>query len=427
MDIALMFILAGVVIFLGFFGEIIFRKTKIPDAIFLISFGVAISYFFHWIDPAKFSSIAVVFTTFALVFIGFEGALNLNIERLVKGFGKGTLLTLANFFISIGVVTIIAKIAGWSWLNSILLGVILGSISAEIVVPMLKSLGLRETSVLSLTVESALGDVLSVLGALTIINFVKLGGLTWTTFADTFLFYFAISAAIGIILGIIWVFFLKRMENVARSYMITIAFMILIFGVLEYFGYGGAFACLSFGLTLGNSKTFLAVLKKENYVFNITPNQKFFFSQIGFFLTTFFFVYLGTLMDFSQTRLIITGIIITMALFMVRPLAVYLTFRKDVVSKDRALMESIVPRGLSAAILAQYPLQNALKGTENFPIVVLTVVFLSIVLCTILVFMIRRGWFKGFGKMYVGIYQKTDKTFKKEMRDMKKQTRERGN
>ncbi len=423
MDIALMFILAGVVIFLGFFGEIIFRKTKIPDAIFLISFGVAISYFFHWIDPAKFSSIALVFTTFALVFIGFEGALNLNIERLVKGFGKGTLLTLANFFISIGVVTIIAKIAGWSWLNSILLGVILGSISAEIVVPMLKSLGLRETSVLSLTVESALGDVLSVLGALTIINFVKLGGFTWATFADTFLFYFAISAAIGIILGIIWVFFLKYMENISRSYMITIAFMILIFGVLEYLGYGGAFACLSFGLTLGNSKTFLAVLKKENYVFNITPNQKFFFSQIGFFLTTFFFVYLGTLMDFSQTRLIITGIIITMALFMVRPLAVYLTFRKDVVSKDRALMESIVPRGLSAAILAQYPLQNALGGTGNFPIVVLTVVFLSIVLCTILVFMIRHGWFKGFGKMYVGIYKKTDRTFKKEIRDMKKQQR----
>ncbi|MDP2750333.1 MAG: cation:proton antiporter, partial [Nanoarchaeota archaeon] len=284
MDITLMFILAGFIIFLGFFGEIIFRRTKVPDALFLIIFGVIISQALHWIDPVRFNNIAAIFTTFALVFMGFEGAINLNISRIIKGLGKGTLLTFANFIISVSVVTVIGKISGFSLVNSVLLGVVLASISAEIVIPMLKSLGMREESVLSLTVESALGDVLCVLSALTIMKFINIGEFTWAAFGNNFLLYFIISVIIGIILGILWVFFLKLMENISRSYMITIACMVLLFGIVEYFGYDGAFSCLAFGLVLGNSEIFLKVLKKQDYTFKITPNQKFFFSQISFFM-----------------------------------------------------------------------------------------------------------------------------------------------
>lgn len=413
MDLTIIFILAGVIIFLGFFGEIIFRKTKIPDALLLLAFGMLLSRYFSQINLGGYNDIIIIFTTFAMVFLGFEGAVNLNIERLIKGFGKGALLTFANFFISVIIVTLIAKIAGLSWLSSLILGIILGAISSEIVIPMLKSLGLREASVMSLTIESALGDVLCILSLIIAIKFAKVGEITWSVVANTIFVYFLVSIIIGLILGLLWIFFLKSTEHVSKSYMITIAFVALIYGAVTYFKYDGAFACLAFGLVLGNSETFLKVLRKQQYAFTINPHQKFFFSQISFFVKTFFFVYLGLLMVFANTRLVLIGVIITIALFLARPIAVYIAFRKDAVSKDRALMETIVPRGLAAAVLAQIPMQSGIKGTESFSVIVLIVVLLSIAIATFLVFLIRHGWFKGFGKVYANIYTTEAKKVKK--------------
>ncbi len=421
MNIAYIFILAAAVLFLGFFGELIFRKTKIPEAILLILFGIIIGRLANWIDPKNFQSFIIIFTTFALVFIAFEGALHLNMQKLTKEFGRGTLLTFLNLTLSIAVVTIIAKLSGWSWINSLLLGVVLGSISSEIVIPMIKNLGLRESSALSLTVESAIGDVICVLGALTIIKLIKIGSFSWASFLNSFLVYFLLSFITGIVLGIIWIIIVKKFEHISKSYMTTIAFIALIFGAVELIKLDGAIACLSFGLVLGNSKLLFSIIKKENYVFEVAPNQKFFFSQITFFVETFFFVYLGIVMSFASAKIIFIGIIITIALFFVRPLAVYIAFRKDVISKDRALLESIVPRGLSAAVLAQIPLQYGIKGTEDFSAIALIVIFLSIVISTIMVFAIRRNWFRGVGSVYSELYSKSNRNLKGFKKDFKRE------
>ena len=81
MDVNTIFVVSGIIIFVGFLGEYIFRKTNIPDFIWLMLFGAILGTFFDISKNAGFTQIAPIFTTFALIFILFEGAINIDIKK----------------------------------------------------------------------------------------------------------------------------------------------------------------------------------------------------------------------------------------------------------------------------------------------------------------------------------------------------------
>lgn len=43
------FLIAGIIIFIGFFGTLFFQKTRIPDVLFLIVIGVLLGPIAGWI------------------------------------------------------------------------------------------------------------------------------------------------------------------------------------------------------------------------------------------------------------------------------------------------------------------------------------------------------------------------------------------
>ena len=95
-----MFAIAGVILFVGFLGELIFQKTNIPDVIWLMIIGALLGYFFDIANAPGFNQIAPIFTTFALIYILFEGAINIDIKKLVKGVIGGSSLSVLSFLIS---------------------------------------------------------------------------------------------------------------------------------------------------------------------------------------------------------------------------------------------------------------------------------------------------------------------------------------
>ena len=70
--------------------------------------------------------------------------------------------------------------------------------------------------------------------------------------------------------------------------------------------------------------------------------------------------------------------------------------RKDVTKRDRNLIISLGPKGLVAAVLASLPMQKAATGVgdmvsaEAIQNVSYAVVLISILLCSVLVFMIEK-------------------------------------
>ncbi len=404
--LVLLFAVVGVIIFLGFIGDIVFKRTNIPDIIWLIVFGVVIGFFFDIRSISYSHEIASVFTTFALIFILFEGSLNIQLRDLFKSMSKTTVITLMSFAISIIATVLIGSFLGISTLKLVLLGAIIGGTSSAVVIPISEKTKVKPETTAVLKLESSFSDVLCILVGLTIMGILAGSAFDLSITLNSLLGSFAIAIFVGVVAGIFWIPVLKFSHKHAKSYLITIAFMLLLYSFVEYISANGAIACLAFGIVLGNSQKISELMKKDDTSAALSSNEKFFYSQIGFFIKAFFFVYLGMLIDFSSPTPFILAGVITLALFLFRPIAVS-PVAKKFEPKDRAVVETLIPKGLAAAVLIQIAEQPPYNITI-FPgqsSMVMAIVLYTILISSILVFLIEKGWFNGFPAMARKIFR----------------------
>lgn len=393
----ILFAVVGVIIFLGFLGDIVFKRTNIPDIIWLIIFGIIIGFFFEIKTVSYSGQIATIFTTFALIFVLFEGSLNIKLLDLFKSMSKATIITIISFIISIATLVLVGSFLGMPLIYSALLGAILGGTSSAVVIPISERAKIQKETVSILKLESSITDVLCILVALTLMGIIVGAEFQLSTTLNSLLGSFAIAIFVGALAGLFWMPLLKFSRKQARSYLITIAFMLLLYSFVEYISANGAIACLAFGIVLGNSKQISELMNKDDTSAALSENEKFFYSQIGFFIKAFFFVYLGMMIDFSDYLPFILAGVATLALFLFRPLAVA-PVAKKFEKKDRAVLETLIPKGLAAAVLIQIAEQAPyniviFEGQGSF---VMAVVLYTILLSSILVFLIEKGWFSGF-------------------------------
>ncbi len=409
-------VIAGIV-FLGFLSELIFKKTNIPDVLFLIIVGIVIGSVLNWVSVDNFGYGAKLFTTFALVFILFQGGLNIEFKTLFKSLPKTMMLTITTFILTVTVITGISYLLYQDLMVSLLVGMILGGTSSAVVIPLVNNLDLKDKYGLVLTLESAISDVLCIVGSLTILQVMKTGVLEASSVFNTVLSSFSLALIIGVLAGLMWIFLLHKFLVLTNAYMVTIALVIGLYAFVEspYVSGSGAIAALAFGLMLGNSKSILEIFSKnkgedetndstdedsklsKNVLSNSAKN---FYSEISFFVKTFFFVYLGILIDFSNMLVFVYGAFLTIGIFLVRPYAVKYVFRKDYYldNKERTMLEILVPKGLAAAVLAGVAVQSGvLDGfSADFVNVILSTVLLTIIITSILIFLTQKNMFNGF-------------------------------
>ena len=124
----------SLVIFFGYFAELIYKKFKVPDVLLLVILGFVIGpYGFGYISAEQFATFAPVFTTFTLLFLLFDGALNIDLVSLAKGIYYGASVTLFNFLVSSAVITGVMYWFGYKLVVAIMTGFILGGVSSSVV------------------------------------------------------------------------------------------------------------------------------------------------------------------------------------------------------------------------------------------------------------------------------------------------------
>ncbi|NTV23453.1 MAG: hypothetical protein HGA85_03700 [Nanoarchaeota archaeon] len=393
MEIINLFGVAGLIILVGFIGEWIFEKTNIPDALFLLLLGIILGQFAGSENIELLYKFGPIFTTFALIFILFEGVLSTDIKKLAGGIAEGTSLAFLNLLLSFFVVSITMTIAGWPFWESLMLGAILADSAQAVIIPLMKKIKIGSQALIALTFESAISDVFTIVGTLTIINIILMKSFSLSSVLQTVIYSFVFAIIAGAVAAFIWVKVLPFLDRFSKSYMTTIAVVLLLYAGVESLKANGALACLTFGLIVGNSSKIYHLIKKESD-YHMASSAKFFYSEISFFLKTFFFVYLGLIIDLKETKLMLLGALLASLLFFARPIAVFLSHRNAKVEpKDIVDMQILNPKGLSAAVLAQVPMQYGLG--KGFPTVVLSAIVTSILLMILFVFLSEKGIYKG--------------------------------
>ncbi len=395
-DTTIMLLGISFILFFGFFAEFIFKKFNIPDVLFLLALGFIFGPFgLNYVKPDQIAPFASVFTTFALLFLIYDGAFNIDLASFAKGVGKSLGITLFNYFISVAIVTAILVFTGFGFLTALLTAVILGGICSAFVVPLIKQMKIQGETYFILAFEAAITDVFCIVFSLALIEIIRLNSFNMQFVAERIISLFAIASFIGVVAGLIWIVIVKKILKENKSYMITIAYVILVFVVTEFLKGNGAIGALFFGLVLRNSKQITSILdgiikeKNSNTGIVVTSHtEQLFYAQISFFLKTFFFVYIGILLDISDIKILLIGFLISIALMVSRRMSSLVT--RSLGLLDRKLVGSIFARGLAAATIAQIVVFNNIPGAAIISNITYSVISFTIILSSIQIFLLKR-------------------------------------
>ena len=135
--------------------------------------------------------------------------------------------------------------------------------------------------------------------------------------------------------------------------MLIFGFLFVLFFLANSFGESGALTALVFGLMIGNKNHLSRILKfKLPKIEMDDPTH----NQLTFLVRSFFFVFVGLMASFGQIEYLIFGILVTIAVYFGRIFVGKITLTKRFSLLDRAVTNSMIPRGLAAAVLATYPI-----------------------------------------------------------------------
>lgn len=384
----------GLLVFAAHLFTEIFSRKRIPDVLMLMAIGLVIGPILHWVSPDALGGVAKVFTTVTLVIILFESGTKLHFNTLLNSI-KGTIkLTTINFFVTMGIVALLAMIfERFDISTSLMLGAILGGTSSAIVIPLVSHLKISEKGSTILILESAFSDVLCIVFAWAFLKAIQSGAMHVGQVIGSILSSFILSSVIGFIAAIIWSYLLDKIRHVKNSILTTPAFVFIVYGINQWFGFSGAIASLAFGIGMANIDTIYAKGLISKRIFKSAPaklndTERQLFSEIVFLLKTFFFVYIGICIRFDNIWSILIGLLMTVVLFAMRIPIVQLSVHREKGGfpvEDKMFMSGIVPKGLAAAVLATIPVQQGIAGGVVIQNIVFAVILFSIAFTSILV------------------------------------------
>jgi len=236
--------------------------------------------------------------------------------------------------------------------------------------------------------ESAMTDVLSIVGVFALLQILTQGDVEPGRLVGTVLASLIFAAAIGVLGGIGWLLVLGKVRDFPNTISSTLAYVFIVYGVTQILGFSGAIAALALGVSLTNFQKF-NLYRIPNVDKNIVPLNETdlaFYSEAVFLLKTYFFVYLGISIHFTDAILAVSAISMVLMVYAMRLGLTRFIFRDPAYSlRDAAFTSMMAPKGLAAAVLATLPLQNGIAGGERIRDVTYMVVLVSITLTALLV------------------------------------------
>lgn len=398
MDVPIFFAVIGGIILVGFLANLLFKLTKIPSVLLLMSIGVFIGPITGWIASDALLDIAPYFGTMALLIILFEGGLELDIMTVVRQAPKATVLAVGVFALSVVLVFGFALyVMEMTVLNALLLAAVLGATSPAICIPVVQGLSVRDEIKTIVKLESALGDVLLIVSVLLLVNFDSTGSQGFGSVVLSFVTSFGVAFVVASVAGVLWSRLIAWMGKEPLAYMLTLGFMFLLYFMVEEMHGSAAIAVLMFGLMLENMEVItskisvrvrrLAGIDIDSEKFILNQFIKNITQELSFLLRTFFFVYLGLLLDFGELTWVIGLFIIGIsALLLIGRWLMMQIFKKmsrGFTEGEQQVIMAMLPRGLATAVMALLPFQQeAIAGTEILPlyafgIIVLTNLFMT--------------------------------------------------
>ena len=388
MDTSLAFAVVAVIILIAFAGEFLFKKTGIPIFIFLILTGIILGPVLNLIPKEPLVPIMPIFAELTLMIVIFHGGMGLKSDSVLASGARAFIQTLIYVLSSIAIIAAIGIfILKWGVLPSfIFASMIGGETTAAVIVPLSRSMKLREGTTCFLTIESAMNSIFSIVLFFAFVGVFNTGGANWFSAVSDITTQFLLGIALGALLSLVWVFILHLFQDEKFLYVLTLGLVLVAYSLTTQLGGNGILAVLVFGIILGN---YTLVNKLFKIKMNIDSYKKQFISfqeEISFLLETLFFVFLGLTFTIKSSLVATNfsiGILILIILLATRFVATKVSTFKSELSLERKTIWLMCPQGLTPATLAILAVSLQLPLADTFLNIVIYVVILTNIVTTV--------------------------------------------
>ncbi len=393
MSVTLFLVLLGGVITLGFFGNYLFRITKIPNPVILMIVGIILGPITGFLTSDAFMSTAPYFGTVALILIMFEGGLDLELEVALSQFNTALFLGLIYFVIAAGGITALSLLLlQIDVIPALLYGTVLAGTSPAVIFPVINKLSISKNLKTLLRLETALTEVLTVVSVIILLDIsTEPESATPNAVLARLGSAIGISLALATLAGLVWSRFMGIFSRENLAYMLTLGVVFLLYAFSEFAGGKAAITILFFGLFLENGKLLasksIPFIKKLIQTdlnashFELDEVVKKINAELSFLIRTFFFVFMGLLFDFSMFNLEIIiftlGTLVIMLLGRMGSLQTILPFSTSLKGNHISASLAMVPRGLACAVMAFLVLKSNIPGTDYIVPVAFGTILLS--------------------------------------------------
>ncbi|CAM1355314.1 cation:proton antiporter [Tenacibaculum ascidiaceicola] len=388
--------LAGIII-LGILAQWVAWRFKIPAILPLILIGLLVgpiaAEFFNddgskWIEPIWNGEKGLFpgdglyyFVSLSISIILFEGGLTLR-RGEIKNIGPviTKLITLGSAITFFGGAIIAHYVFGLNWELSFLFSGLIIVTGPTVITPILRNIPLKKDVSAVLKWEGILIDPIGALVAVLVFEFISVGG--GAGFTGTALLEFLKIILFGTTFGftfahaLIFVINKKWVPHYLLN-VVSLSTVLLVFVESELFAHeSGLLAVVVMGMVLGNSK--LKNLKEILY----------FKESLSVLLISILFILLSANIDYKELTLLYewkTLLLFALIVFVIRPLAVFLsTSKSNLKTNEKLFISWVGPRGIVAAGIASLfgskLLKQGIDGAEYITPLVFMVVLGTVLL-----------------------------------------------
>lgn len=390
-------LLISATLFLSYISNLFYTKTRIPDIVWLLSFGYLLGPVLNFFDFEIFEKIFPMLIMLTVSIFSFDTGINVDISTVMRSVIKALTLTVVTFIAVTAVVGLSLSFLlpdMFGLLEGMLLGAMvggLGGISVTGILDQLNSLiPFIEDEGTVLNLESTLSDPVKVVACVTLIQMIMSPGLGLEDGMKDIVFTLIVSAIFGIAVGLLWAEVLNLLWGRPFNYMMTVAALFPIYIASEAVAGsgGGPITALAFGLTITNYRYISRKLGSSRRVRVDKRRIREFNQEIAFLIKAFFFVYLGLTVSLSVEYTVIALGVVALMLSVRYYIASAAGGILNLSFGERVLSRLIFLQGTSALVLSKLPIywdterihfQNPEIYTNLcFPIVFITVIFVSI-------------------------------------------------
>ena len=388
--VALFLLTIAGIFLIGALGEIVFKRTRVPDVVWLLVAGVMLGPVTGTVTPEDLAAIAPFFGALTLVVVLFNGGTQLDLPQILRAAPRSSLLSLLTFLVTVAVVaacTMPLRSIGWfpaewTWTHGLLLGCILGGSSSIIVMPAMLLSRIEDRTASLINLESAFTDAFCVVGATALIQILLARGDETVSAGATLMRSFGLGASLGLAAGFGWLVVLRALHSSEHAYPVTLAALLILYVAIDAAGGSAALGILAFAVVVGNAEHFKGILKLEED-FILSDDVRGFHQQVTFIVKSFFFTFIGAMLT-PPWSLVAIGLGLGVVLLIARAPAVWLSLWGGGFTADSVRVVTIaMPRGLAAGVLASMPMAAGVPGTSHLPALVFAAVISSILIFTV--------------------------------------------